>query len=104
MRKWNWLLIGGIVFSIATWTAVGYALADEAAKPQCPTPGETCKVLYLTPQEEKILMQPSGVLDTAAQARALDLGQFAVYFKTRIAASPQGEVVPLQKADTPAAK
>ena len=67
---------------------------------ECPTPGEPCKVLYLTAQEEKLLMGQNGVLDTAAQARSLDLGQFAVYFKTRIVGSPQGEVAPVKPSQT----
>jgi hypothetical protein len=49
--------------------------------------------VVLSQGEEKLLMQPNGILDTAAQARALDLGQFAVYLKTRIANSPAGEPV-----------
>jgi hypothetical protein len=84
--------------------ATTMVLASPALAEQCPTPGEPCRIIVLTAQEEKILMQPNGVLDTAAQARALDLGQFAVYLKTRIAASPQGEVVPLTKPGEPAAK
>lgn len=64
--------------------------ADEL--PKCPDPGVKCKVLFLTEQEEQMLMTKNGILDTAAQARSLDLGQFAVYLKTRIAAAPAGEV------------
>jgi hypothetical protein len=86
------------VLALALATLGIPAFAEEVSKPQCPTPGEPCKVVYLTSQEEKLLMQPNGVLDTAAQARALDLGQFAVYFKTRIAASLQGDVVPVKPA------
>lgn len=76
----------------AAWLlALAFAVrADEL--PKCPTPGEKCKVLFLTEQEEQMLMTKNGILDTAAQARSLDLGQFAVYLKTRIAAAPAGEV------------
>ncbi len=59
---------------------------------QCPDVGVPCKVLYLNASEEQMLMTKNGILDTAAQARSLDLGQFAVYLKTRIAAAPAGEV------------
>ena len=41
-----------------------------------------------------MLMTKNGILDTAAQARAIDLGQFSVYLKTRIAAAPAGIVTP----------
>lgn len=76
------------------WLAViNRAFADEA--PKCPTPGEPCRVVYLSPQEEKLLSGQNGVLDTAAQARSLDLGQFVVYFKTKLAQSPMGETRPL---------
>jgi hypothetical protein len=44
---------------------------------------------------------PNGVLDTAAQGRALELGQFAVYMKQKIAQSPEGEMKPAPAADLP---
>ena len=69
---------------------------------ECPDPGVKCKVLYLTEQEEKILMGQNGILDTAAQARALELGQFSVYLKTRIGSAPQGDVKAVEKPGEPA--
>jgi hypothetical protein len=80
--------------------------ADDLHVP-CPTPGEACKVLILSPTEERILTGQNGILDTAAQARSLDLGQFAVYLKTKIASAPAGEVqkIPEQpKSDAAPAK
>jgi hypothetical protein len=76
------------------WTLLFVANAFPA---ECPTPGEKCKVIFLTEQEEKMLMGQNGILDTAAQARALDLGQFAVYLKTRINGAPQGDVKEIEK-------
>ena len=61
----------------------------------CPVPGESCKILLLSPTEEKMLMIQNGILDTAAQGRALDLGQISVYLKTRIASAPSGVVKPV---------
>ena len=92
LRQTNWLLITAVAFCLLLWS-IAFALAEGNV--QCPDPGQQCKILYLTQQEEKLLMGQNGVLDTAAQARALDLGQFSVYFKTRIAGSAQGEVKPL---------
>lgn len=83
-----------VVWAILLTAGISYAWSDELHVP-CPTPGQPCKVLLLTPQEEGVLMQQNGVLDTAAQARALELGQFSVYLKTRIATAPQGDVKPL---------
>jgi hypothetical protein len=87
--------------AMVAWTAfwlfwIAAANADElpAAKPQCPDPGVKCKILYLNESEERLLAGQNGILDTAAQARALDLGQFAVYLKTKIGIAPQGEVQP----------
>lgn len=60
---------------------------------ECPTPGEKCKVLFLNESEENALMQKNGILDTAAQARNLDLGGVAVYFKTKIGSAIAGEVL-----------
>lgn len=82
----------GTYFALA-YTAAFVALGTAAAHAaECPTPGEKCKVLYLSEQEERLLTGQNGILDTAAQARNLDLGQFAVYLKTRIASAPEGEV------------
>src|SRR5258708_826470 len=68
--------------------------AQEPAKPttQCPNPGEPCKILIVTQQEEKYLMMANGVLDSAAQARAIDLGQFVVYFKQKLVQAPLGGI------------
>ena len=84
------------------------ALAAEPAAPQngpavvevqqtrCPD-NKPCRVVTLTDQEMTILTGPNGILDTAAKARNLDLGQFVVYFQNKLQASPQGKV------DTPTA-
>jgi hypothetical protein len=69
----------------------------------CPTPGEPCKVVILSPQEEKALTGQNGLLDTAAQGRSLELGGIAVYFKQKILTAPAGEVKAGEKpADPPA--
>lgn len=57
-------------------------------------------MILLTESEENALMKANGILDTAAQARNLDLGGVAVYFKTKIGSAPEGQVVP--KPDKPA--
>lgn len=63
----------------------------------CPTPGEPCKVITLTAQEEKALIGQNGIFDTAAQGRSLELGGIAVYFKQKILTAPAGEVKPTEK-------
>jgi hypothetical protein len=85
----------------AAWLiALSFAVrADEL--PKCPDPGVKCKILYLTEQEEQMLMTKNGILDTAAQARAIDLGQFSVYLKTRIAGAPAGIVTPVPASPPP---
>ena len=85
------LLSAAFVLAVISTLVHADDFADRfAGKIPCPTP-EPCKIVVLSQGEEKLLMQPNGILDTAAQARALDLGQFAVYLKTRIANSPAGE-------------
>jgi hypothetical protein len=87
-----------IWFCIWLWVVCFMSIGiHHALSAECPTPGEKCKVIFLTEQEEKMLMGQNGILDTAAQARALDLGQFAVYLKTRINGAPQGEVKEIEK-------
>ena len=99
-RRYSLLLAAFFLGFVWLCFCIVYANAAE-----CPTP-EPCKILTLTVQEEKLLMQPNGILDTAAQARALDLGQFSVYLKTRIANAPTGELRPTENkpaaaVDTP---
>lgn len=89
--------------SLLLIASVVIARAEDPAPPPritCPTAGEPCRILLLSPQEEKMLMGQNGILDTAAQARSLDLGQFAVYLKTRIAAAPAGEIKPVPQPPT----
>ena len=91
--------IGAAAFTVFACSMVGAVLADEL--PKCPDVGVKCKILYLTDQEEQMLMTKNGILDTAAQARAIDLGQFSVYLKTRIAAAPAGIVTPVPASPPP---
>lgn len=89
-------LAASVLFILACLTGVVRAedFADRFPKATaypCPD-NQPCKILTLNAQEEKFLMNPNGVLDTAAQARSIDLGQFVVYFKQKIATAPAGEV------------
>lgn len=101
LNRFNWILMTGAVFCLLFWLALGSLVLADPLPPAgssaaselhvpCPT-AEPCKILVLSAQEEKILIGQNGILDTAAQARSLDLGQFAVYLKTRIASAPSGE-------------
>ena len=92
-RRFPLTLAAAVLLILALVTR--HARADDLPHAQCPTAGEPCKILVLTAQEERMLMGPNGILDTAAQARSLDLGQFVVYLKTRIAGAPAGAVQPL---------
>lgn len=84
-----------VLLMIALW-ATG-ALAAEPKDVTCPTAGQPCKVLILTPQEEQLLIKPSGVLDSAAAGRYLDLGNVVSYFRMKLMQAPQGEVKPVSK-------
>jgi hypothetical protein len=64
---------------------------------ECPSDMKSCKVIYLSPQEEQILVQPGGILSTAADARKLDYQGAVQFFINKIRESSQGEV----KADPP---
>ena len=63
-----------------------------AVATECPSGVPSCKILILTPDEEKSLTAPQGILSTAAQARALDLGSTVQYFFLKIQNAPKGEV------------
>lgn len=71
---------------------LGVVLASPAYGQECPVGMVSCKVIYLSPAEETVLMHPGGILATAAQARKLDFAGAAQYFAAKIRAAPQGEV------------
>lgn len=76
------------IFAFFTLTAP-YAKADD--RTTCPD-ANPCKILTITTQEEKILLDDRGILATAAQARSLDLGALVTYFQQKIAKAPAGDV------------
>ena len=84
-----------VLLMIALW-ATG-ALAAEPKDVTCPTAGQPCKILVLTPQEEQLLIKPNGVLDSAAAGRYLDLGNIVSYFRIKLMQAPQGEVKSVPK-------
>lgn len=84
-----------IVLAASLMVPVSVMAQEPPPHAVCPTAGESCKILLLSPTEEKMLMIQNGILDTAAQGRALDLGQISVYLKTRIASAPSGVVKPI---------
>ena len=94
------ILLSAIIWVVAFLWAIN-AWADDLHV-QCPDPGVKCKVLFLTEQEQQMLMTQNGILDTAAQGRALDLGQISVYLKTRIASAPSGQIRPTPSGSGPA--
>ena len=78
-------------FAWAVVFACAAARADDRVT--CPSP-DPCKVVVITNQEEKILLDERGILATAAQARSLDLGVLVAYFQQKIAKAPAGDKPP----------
>lgn len=70
----------------------------------CPNPGQPCKVLVLTPDEEQLLIKQGGILDSAAAGRYIDLGNVAAYFRMKLMQAPAGEVKPVEQPKPPAAE
>lgn len=77
-----------LIAAVALLSTSQCAHADEFI---CPKGVPSCRILILTPQEELALTQPNGILDTAQQARFLDLANTVKYFMDKIAKSPQGK-------------
>lgn len=75
--------------------------AMAETRTECPD-ANPCKVMLITAQEEKILLDERGILATAAQARSLDLGSLVTYFQQKIAKAPAGDAKEVPKADEPA--
>ena len=93
----TWPVIGAIIaFTIISFLVLAASLAfaqtSDLTTIKCPNPGEPCKVLVLTPNEEKVLTGPNGILDTAAQGRSIELSGAVVYMKNKIQNAPEGTV------------
>jgi hypothetical protein len=71
-------------------TAVFPSIALADARLDCPD-ANPCKLVAITAQEEKILLDERGILATAAQARQLDLAGLVSYFQQKIARAPAGD-------------
>ena len=69
-----------------------FLLASPALATDCPEGAKSCKVITLTLDEEQVLIQPRGILDTAAAARQLDLANIVAYFRQKIDKAPLGDV------------
>lgn len=69
-----------------------FLLSNAANATDCPEQAKSCKILTLTPEEEQLLVNPRGILDTAAQARALDLSNVVAYFRAKIDKAEAGTV------------
>ena len=72
----------------SVWLFTSYARAED-----CPPNAKSCKVITLTPEEQDMLIRDKGILQTAVQARPLDLGAIIQYFVTKIEHAPAGKVV-----------
>ena len=77
------------------------AFAADPLPVPCPN-DKPCHVITLDETEMKLLTMPNGILQTAGQARAIDLGQYVVYFQQKLQNAPSGEVKP--QASPPAAQ
>lgn len=87
-----------IVGLMLTAAFTSNAFADPRTDCPDPTP---CKIVALSAQEEKILLDERGILATAAQARQLDLAGLVSYFQQKIAKAPAGDVKEAARTETP---
>ena len=81
-------LLATIFTLCIVWLFVPKARAED-----CPPNAKSCKVITLTPEEQDMLIRDKGILQTAVQARPLDLGAIVQYFVTKIEHAPAGKVV-----------
>lgn len=76
--------------ALAADPAVVNGPATTLSKYPCPT-SKACRVVTIDDDEMKILAGANGILQTAAQARSLDLGQYVIYFQNKLQNAPAGE-------------
>lgn len=82
-----------VTFFLAAFSVVTLYAAFADDRTNCPNPSP-CKILTLTAEEQKVLMDDKGILATAAAARNLDLGSLVTYFQQKIANAPAGDARP----------
>ena len=99
-------LFAFMVTAAIIWLLAGHARAEELALSSkdptkwvdpislvpCPRGAKSCKIMVLSPEEEQALVQPNGILATAAVARKIDLEGIANYFFDKIKNAPAGKV------------
>lgn len=93
-----------IIWTILCGLFLFVFLTMIACAADCPAGVPSCKVLVLTPDEERALTGQNMILDTAQQGRALELTQIANYFRQKILTAPQGEVKRPAAAPAPEVK
>lgn len=85
--RYVWIFIA----ALAAGTVLFQTFAHADPRTDCPD-ANPCKIVAITAQEEKILLDERGILATAGQARSLDLGGLVVFFQQKIARAPAGDV------------
>lgn len=67
---------------------------------------DPCRVITLTPDEEKALTGQNMIFDTAVAGRQIDMSGFVIYFRNKISTAPMGDVPALSgsKDETPKEK
>lgn len=83
---------GLIVWTVLCALLLFVFLTMIAYAADCPPGAPSCKVITLTPDEERALTGANMILDTAQQGRALDMTSVANYFRRKIETAPAGGV------------
>lgn len=80
-----------VIFFLPT-AVLAFMSSPSHADPRTDCPdAKPCKVITLTPDEEKALFGEKMVFETAVQARAIDLTGVAVYFRNKVSSAPAGD-------------
>lgn len=82
------------LLSAALVAAIVFVAGYPAFATDCPPGAKSCKVLILTQDEVQALIGDRMILQTAQQARPLDLGSAVTFMFNKIVTAPDGVVKP----------
>ena len=88
-----------IIAVAATLTALFMMAMNAASRAEdvaCPPGVPSCKVISVTADEERVLVGPAGIFDSAEFANRMNLSGPIQYWRNKLAAAPEVKAKPVE--------
>jgi hypothetical protein len=94
------VMVTGFALAMANYPSITHA---QTPSYPCPTGAVSCKIVVMTPDEEKTLTQAGGIFDQASWANRSGMDGLITAWKQKLATAPAGTVAkPEEKKPDPA--